>query len=199
MPKNGILKRQAKKKASKAQARKGKKHTRNDLPPNYEEQIEQLTTMIFAIIYGENSNLEEVQLPEAWEASQAEANTPDDAAALAVADVGLWVIDQVEQQLESQGRSVLPVVLFGLVGQTVSEVGELTIAAGVFPLTPEDIQVGISIAVNKFIALMKREGKVSDQELQEIAAAMEKKYPEEAQNFNTMIQERQARQETANV
>ena len=202
--KQNLLKRQAKKKAKKQQkrnllkksaapAQQGPQAAAEELPENYNEQVDQLTSMAMSIIYDEKNKIDEVQLPQAYEEAQQKVQYPEDAGPSAIADTALWVLDQIEQNVESRGKQVLPIVVMGALGKITIEVADLATAAGLFELSEEDIQIGISTAANKYIPQAKSEGKFTDQELQQAAEALQKEYPEEVDQFNTMLQERNQR------
>jgi len=192
--KQGLLKRQQQQKERKAQDRKGKSRKSDQLPPNYERQVDQLTAMAMSIIYSDKSKLEEKQLPQALEDSQASISQPDDAVANAVGDVALWVLSTVEDHVQASGQKVLPIVVMGAIGRITSEVAELTQAAGLAQMTEEDVQIAISVAINKYIPEARRSGKVTDRQLKEAAAALQKAYPEEAAAFQQMVKARLERQ-----
>lgn len=189
--KKEIRKRQQKNKAQKAQKRKqAAPEPTEKLPDNYEEQVKKLTAIGMSIVHDEANQIEVTKLPQAYQSAQQTAQSPEDAAPLAVADVTLWVLESIEQSLEARQKQVAPIVVLGSIGRLVAEVSEVMVAAGIAQMTPEDTQVGISVAINKYIPIAKQKGKLTDQQVQQAAKVLQEKYPEEAQQFNQMIKER---------
>jgi hypothetical protein len=195
--KPNVQKRQQATKERKAMKRKDKKKQvqgGGELPPNYLQQVDQLTAMAMSVIYNEQTRIEESHIPQALEDAKAAVKNEDDVAPAALADVALWVLSSVEDNLEARKGSVTPLVVMGAIGRIVAEVVELATAAGLVQMTEEDVQISISVAINKYIPEAKKAGKVTDQELQEAAAALQKAYPEEAENFKQMVKARLQRQ-----
>lgn len=168
---------------------------KNGLPPNYEKQVEATMAMAMSIIYNDQVKLEEKHIPEALESAGQQAQHPDDAAPLAIADVSLWVLSMIEGRLEKQGKELQPIVVAGVIGNIVAEVYELAQAGKLVEANEEDLQVSIATAINKYIAMARQEGKISDEELQEVAELMQKEHPEETKKFQDMMQARMQRQE----
>lgn len=174
--------------------KKPAKPRRQELPANYDQQVEQLTAMSMSIIYDEKNGIVERQLPDALQNAQQTVQGEEDVAPTAVADTALWVLSTVEQNIESKGKMVQPIVILGAIGRIVAEVAEAAQAVGAVQMSEEDIQVAIAVAINKYIPQARKEGKVTDQQLTEAAQALQKAYPEEAKNFNQMMQARAQRQ-----
>jgi len=166
------------------------------LPKNYNDQIQSITAMAMSIIYSEENDVEKKLLPDAFKRAKDTVEHPEDVGPLAVADVTLWVIEQIEKQVESKKKQIKPVIIAGAIGSVAPQVAEVGMVAGI-DMSKEDIQVSIAVAINKFIAIAKKEGRVKNQELVEAAKALEKEYPEEVAEFNQMIQQRQQRQKTS--
>lgn len=167
---------------------------KNALPKDYDSQIKQLTAMAMSVLHNPNNKIEESQIPAAYERAVESVQHEDDAGAKAVADVTMFVFAQVEGQLKARKKKLLPVVILGAVGSIVTQVAEVAVAAGIVEMNEEDIQIAIATAINLFIAKAKGEGSVNDQQLREAAQALQKKYPQEAANFQKMVGERQKRQ-----
>jgi len=174
-----------------------KKNTnqKNQLPPQYKQQVEQLTAMAMTIIHSEESAIEQQQLPEAYKEAQQTVQHQEDMGPKAVADVALWALAQVEKEAGRRGKRITPIIVMGVIGEITAQVAEVATMAGLFELTEEDIQVAISTAVNKYIVQAKKEGTLNDQQLQEAGQALHKAFPEEAEQFGKMITERQKRQQ----
>ena len=191
--KQGLLQRQQATKERKAQQRKNKPMNGNGLPANYQKQVDQLSAMAMSIIYDNKTKIEDAQIPQALQDSQQKIKQPDDAVASAVADVSLWVLSSVEDGVKARGQRILPIVVLGTIGKIVAEVSELTQVAGLAQMTEEDVQISIATALNKYIPQARKEGKVTDRQLKEAAAALQQKYPEEAQAFRDMVKARAQR------
>lgn len=174
--------------------KKKKSARRQELPANYDQQVEQLTAMSMSIIYDEQNGIIERQLPDALQNAQQTVQGEEDVAPTAVGDVALWVLATVEDNIESRGKTVQPIVVLGAIGRIVAEVSEAAQAVGAAQMSEEDVQVAIAVAINKYIPQARKEGKVTDQQLAEAAQALQKAYPEEAENFNQMMQARAQRQ-----
>ena len=167
-----------------------------ELPANFDQQVEQLTAMAMSIIYDEKNGIVERQLPDALQDAQQIVQGEEDVAPSAIANVALWVLATVEANIESKGHSVRPIVVLGAIGRIVAEVSEAAQATGTVQMNKEDIQVAIAAAISLYISQARKEGKVTNQQLIEAIKALQKAYPKEAANFQQMIQARAQRQAT---
>lgn len=165
-----------------------------DLPDNWEEQVKTLTAAAMSIIHNEENAIEDTQLPEAYQKAQQEIQHPEDAGPKAVADVSLWVLAEVEKQVESQGRVIKPIIVMGAIGDICGQVAEVATLAGICEMSEEDTQIAVATAINKYVSQAKKEGKITDRQLQEAAQAMQKKYPDEVKQFQQMVAQREQRQ-----
>jgi len=165
-----------------------------ELPANFDQQVEQLTAMAMSIIYDEKNGIVERQLPDALQNAQQIVQGKEDVAPSAIANVALWVLATVEANIESKGHSVRPIVVLGAIGRIVAEVSEAAQATGTVQMNEEDVQVAIATAISLYISQARKEGKFTDQQLIEAAKALQKAYPKEAANFQQMIQARAQRQ-----
>ena len=165
-----------------------------ELPANFDQQVEQVTAMAMSIIYDEKNGIVERQLPDALQNAQQIVQGKEDVAPSAIANVALWVLATVEANIESKGHSVRPIVVLGAIGRIVAEVSEAAQATGTVQMNEEDVQVAIATAISLYVSQARKEGKVTDQQLMEATKALQKAYPEEAANFQQMIQARAQRQ-----
>jgi len=156
------------------------------------EQIQTLTAMSMSVIYDEKVGVEKNLLPDAFKRAVKTVAHPEDAGPLAIADVSLWVIEEIEKKAETKKKMIPPEIAAGAIGSIVAQVAEVAQIAGV-KLSEEDIQVGIAVAINKYISTAQKEGRINNQELIETAKTLQEKYPEELQDFNQMIQNRTQR------
>lgn len=169
--------------------------TKKGLPENWEDQVKTLTAAAMSIIHNEKNAIEAKQIPEAYQKAQQEVQHQEDAGPRAVADVSLWVLEQVENGANSRNKVIKPIVVLGAIGDICGQVAEVATVAGVVELSEEDAQISVSTAINKYVAQAKKEGRITDQQLREAGQALQKEYPEEAKNFQKMLAKRQQRQQ----
>lgn len=175
---------------------KNKRQAGNDLPKNYEEQIKTLTAAAITIIYGESSNIEGRQIPDAYKEAQGSVKHPDDAIPKSLANVSLWVLSKIESLARQKTKAqIRPVIVLGVIGNIVAEVGEVAVNAGLFEVSEEDYQVAVATAVNMYATRAQRTGLLSPQQIQMAAEALREKFPAEARRFEEMIQNRAMRQQ----
>ena len=175
---------------------KKKRQMGNDLPNNYEEQIKTLTAAAISIVYGENSNIDKRQIPDAYKKAQQSVKHPDDAIPKALANVSLWVLSKIESLSRQKAKAqIRPVIVLSVIGNIVAEVGEVAVNAGIFDVSEEDYQVAVAAAVNMYASRAKRTGLLNPQQIQLAAEALRERFPAEARRFEKMIQDRAMRQQ----
>lgn len=168
----------------------------NGLPENYDKQVEQVVAMAISIIYDEQARIDQTLLPETYQKAQQTSPHPDDAGPQAVAEVGMKILSRVEGLVERQGKQIDPIIVAGAIGPIIEEVAELSATAGIVELSEEDMQISVASAVSIYIGQAVKSGKITQEELQEVAQVLEAEYPEEKQQFEQMVQARNQRQQT---
>jgi len=165
------------------------------LPSNYGEQIEQVVVIAMTLLHGGHGEIDQTILPQAYQNALSTVDDEEDAGPMAIADVTMWLFAQVEMQIKSRKKAFKPVILLGAIGVIVVQVAEVATAAKIVELSDEDIQIAISIAINKYASNARKTGALTDQDLQQAAALLEKQYPQEAEQFGQMVAQRHERQQ----